>query len=114
MPAPDQQKSSASSPLLHGIDFTSAPRSRKGITIASGTLERDTFRLQGLLTLTDFPAFVRWLDQPGPCARSVLDTALLHAAIAGHDPHDSTSINAPVPDVVARLQLVFFGAPSPV
>jgi aspartyl-tRNA(Asn)/glutamyl-tRNA(Gln) amidotransferase subunit A len=31
----------------------------------------------------------------------VLDTALLHAAIAGHDPMDSTSINAPVPDVVA-------------
>ncbi len=44
------------------------------------------------------------LDQPGPCARSVLDTALLHAAIAGHDPRDSTSINAPVPDVVAAAQ----------
>jgi aspartyl-tRNA(Asn)/glutamyl-tRNA(Gln) amidotransferase subunit A len=44
------------------------------------------------------------LDQPGPCARSVLDTALLHAAIAGHDPHDSTSINAPVPDVVAAAR----------
>ena len=41
------------------------------------------------------------LDQPGPCGRTVLDTALLHAAIAGHDPMDSTSINAPVPDVVA-------------
>ena len=40
------------------------------------------------------------LDQPGPCARSVLDTALLHAVIAGHDPMDSTSINADVPDVV--------------
>jgi aspartyl-tRNA(Asn)/glutamyl-tRNA(Gln) amidotransferase subunit A len=44
------------------------------------------------------------LDQPGPCARTVLDTALLHAAIAGHDPMDSTSINAPVPDVVAAAQ----------
>ena len=44
------------------------------------------------------------LDQPGPCARSVLDTALLHAAIAGHDPRDSTSINAPVPDVVAAAK----------
>jgi len=41
------------------------------------------------------------LDQPGPCGRTVLDTALLHAAIAGHDPMDSTSINAPVPNVVA-------------
>ena len=44
------------------------------------------------------------LDQPGPCARTVLDTALLHAAIAGHDPMDSTSINAPVPDVVAAAK----------
>jgi aspartyl-tRNA(Asn)/glutamyl-tRNA(Gln) amidotransferase subunit A len=46
------------------------------------------------------------LDQAGPCARTVLDAALLHAAIAGHDPLDSTSIDAPVPDVVsaARMQ----------
>jgi len=41
------------------------------------------------------------LDQAGPCARSVLDAALLHSVIAGHDPLDSTSIDAPVPDVVA-------------
>ncbi|MDN5762612.1 MAG: Asp-tRNA(Asn)/Glu-tRNA(Gln) amidotransferase subunit GatA [Microlunatus sp.] len=40
------------------------------------------------------------LDQPGPCARTVLDTALLHEVIAGHDPLDSTSIDAPVPPVV--------------
>jgi aspartyl-tRNA(Asn)/glutamyl-tRNA(Gln) amidotransferase subunit A len=30
-----------------------------------------------------------------------MDTALLHSVIAGHDPRDSTSINAPVPDFVA-------------
>ncbi|SDT40336.1 Asp-tRNA(Asn)/Glu-tRNA(Gln) amidotransferase subunit GatA [Microlunatus soli] len=40
------------------------------------------------------------LDQPGPCARTVLDAALLHEVIAGYDPHDSTSINEPVPGVV--------------
>lgn len=40
------------------------------------------------------------LDQPGPCARNVLDTALLHEVICGHDPMDSTSIDAPVPPVV--------------
>ncbi|GAA1398358.1 Asp-tRNA(Asn)/Glu-tRNA(Gln) amidotransferase subunit GatA [Luteococcus peritonei] len=40
------------------------------------------------------------LDQPGPCARNVLDTALLHEVIAGHDPMDSTSIDAPAPAVV--------------
>jgi aspartyl-tRNA(Asn)/glutamyl-tRNA(Gln) amidotransferase subunit A len=40
------------------------------------------------------------LDQAGPCARSVLDAALLHEVIGGHDPLDSTSIDAPVPSVV--------------
>ncbi len=40
------------------------------------------------------------LDQGGPCARTVLDAALLHEVIAGHDPLDSTSIDAPVPAVV--------------
>lgn len=40
------------------------------------------------------------LDQAGPCARTVLDTALLHSVIAGYDPKDSTSINKPVPAVV--------------
>ena len=40
------------------------------------------------------------LDQAGPVTRSVLDAALLHEVIAGHDPLDSTSIDAPVPAVV--------------
>ncbi len=40
------------------------------------------------------------LDQPGPCARTVLDAALLHEVICGHDERDSTSIDAPVPPVV--------------
>ncbi len=37
------------------------------------------------------------LDQPGPVARTVLDAALLHEVMAGHDPRDSTSIDQPVP-----------------
>ena len=37
------------------------------------------------------------LDQAGPCARTVLDAALLHATIGGHDPLDSTSLDQPVP-----------------
>ena len=45
-------------------------------------------------------AFASSLDTPGPLARTVLDAALLHEAISGHDPRDSTSINAPVPPVV--------------
>jgi aspartyl-tRNA(Asn)/glutamyl-tRNA(Gln) amidotransferase subunit A len=46
-------------------------------------------------------AFSSSLDQAGPCARTVLDAAMLHEAIGGHDPLDSTSIDAPVPPVVA-------------
>jgi aspartyl-tRNA(Asn)/glutamyl-tRNA(Gln) amidotransferase subunit A len=45
-------------------------------------------------------AFSSSLDQAGPFARTVLDAALLHEAIAGYDAKDSTSINAPVPPVV--------------
>ncbi|MBP2366294.1 Asp-tRNA(Asn)/Glu-tRNA(Gln) amidotransferase subunit GatA [Pseudonocardia parietis] len=44
------------------------------------------------------------LDQGGPCARTVLDAALLHEVIGGHDPRDSTSIDQPVPDVVAAAR----------
>ncbi|MBW0105700.1 Asp-tRNA(Asn)/Glu-tRNA(Gln) amidotransferase subunit GatA [Pseudonocardia sp. KRD291] len=44
------------------------------------------------------------LDQAGPCARTVLDAALLHEVIGGHDPLDSTSIDAPVPSVVAAAR----------
>jgi aspartyl-tRNA(Asn)/glutamyl-tRNA(Gln) amidotransferase subunit A len=45
-------------------------------------------------------AFASSLDTPGPLGRTVLDTALLHEVMSGHDPMDSTSINAPVPPVV--------------
>ena len=44
------------------------------------------------------------LDQVGPCARTVLDTALLHEVIAGHDPRDSTSLDRPVPKVVDAVR----------
>ena len=49
-------------------------------------------------------AFSSSLDQAGPFARSVLDAALLHQTIAGHDPLDSTSINQSVPDFAAAAR----------
>jgi aspartyl-tRNA(Asn)/glutamyl-tRNA(Gln) amidotransferase subunit A len=49
-------------------------------------------------------AFASSLDTPGPLGRTVLDAALLHEAISGHDPCDSTSIDAPVPPVVAAAR----------
>ncbi|HUN37485.1 MAG TPA: Asp-tRNA(Asn)/Glu-tRNA(Gln) amidotransferase subunit GatA [Trebonia sp.] len=45
-------------------------------------------------------AFASSLDTPGPFGRNVLDTALLHQVMSGHDPMDATSIDAPVPPVV--------------
>jgi aspartyl-tRNA(Asn)/glutamyl-tRNA(Gln) amidotransferase subunit A len=42
-------------------------------------------------------AFSSSLDQAGPMARTVLDAALMHEVVGGHDPCDSTSIDAPVP-----------------
>ncbi|MEU6738111.1 Asp-tRNA(Asn)/Glu-tRNA(Gln) amidotransferase subunit GatA [Streptosporangium sandarakinum] len=45
-------------------------------------------------------AFASSLDTPGPFARNVMDAALLQEAFSGHDPLDSTSIDAPVPSVV--------------
>jgi aspartyl-tRNA(Asn)/glutamyl-tRNA(Gln) amidotransferase subunit A len=49
-------------------------------------------------------AFASSLDTPGPLARSVLDAALLHEVMSGHDPCDSTSVDAPVPPVVAAAR----------
>ena len=48
-------------------------------------------------------AFASSLDQVGTFARDARDTALLLAAIAGHDPRDATSLEAPVPDYTAAL-----------
>ncbi|MCT1412163.1 Asp-tRNA(Asn)/Glu-tRNA(Gln) amidotransferase subunit GatA [Corynebacterium sanguinis] len=44
------------------------------------------------------------LDQVGPCANNVLDTALLHEIIAGHDEFDATSVDSAVPPVVAAAR----------
>jgi aspartyl-tRNA(Asn)/glutamyl-tRNA(Gln) amidotransferase subunit A len=49
-------------------------------------------------------AFASSLDQIGPMTRDVVDAALLLQSIAGHDPRDSTSSQAPVPDYMSGLQ----------
>lgn len=48
-------------------------------------------------------AFASSLDQAGPMARSVEDCAIMLGAMAGFDPKDSTSIDAPVPDWAGAL-----------
>ena len=50
-------------------------------------------------------AFASSLDQAGPFARTVEDTALLLQAMSGHDPKDSTSAPLPVPDFAAAAAI---------
>jgi aspartyl-tRNA(Asn)/glutamyl-tRNA(Gln) amidotransferase subunit A len=48
-------------------------------------------------------AFASSFDQIGPLTRTVRDSALIMNAIAGRDPRDSTSLDAPVPDYTKGL-----------
>jgi aspartyl-tRNA(Asn)/glutamyl-tRNA(Gln) amidotransferase subunit A len=49
-------------------------------------------------------AFASSLDHIGPFAKTVKEVALILRVIAGRDPMDSTSAEAPVPDYVAELE----------
>lgn len=49
-------------------------------------------------------AFASSLDQAGPLTKDVTDAAIMLGAIAGHDPLDSTSMHAPVPDYRSFLK----------
>ncbi|MDN5797098.1 MAG: Asp-tRNA(Asn)/Glu-tRNA(Gln) amidotransferase subunit GatA [Intrasporangium sp.] len=82
-------------PLAIGTDTGGSIRQPAAVTGSVGT--KPTY---GGVSRYGLVALASSLDQAGPCARTVLDTALLHAVMAGHDPMDSTSIDAPVPPVV--------------
>src|SRR5215217_5041827 len=49
-------------------------------------------------------ALANSLDQVGPVTRTVLDAALLHTVIGGHDAKGSTSLDQPVPDLLAAVE----------
>lgn len=49
-----------------GVDFTSAPRPGKPITVAVGHLQSDAFVLEAIECAEDFAAFERVLRRPGP------------------------------------------------
>ncbi|WP_022924347.1 Asp-tRNA(Asn)/Glu-tRNA(Gln) amidotransferase subunit GatA [Serinicoccus marinus] len=82
-------------PLAIGSDTGGSIRQPAAVTGTVGT--KPTY---GAVSRYGVIALASSLDQIGPCARTVADAALLHEVIAGHDPMDSTSVDAPVPDVV--------------
>lgn len=82
-------------PLAIGTDTGGSIRQPAAVTGTVGV--KPTY---GGVSRYGLIAFSSSLDQAGPCARTVLDAALLHEVIAGHDPKDATSANVPVPQVV--------------
>ena len=86
-------------PLAIGTDTGGSIRQPAAVTGTVGV--KPTY---GGVSRYGLVAFSSSLDQAGPCARTVLDAALLHEVIAGHDPKDSTSINAPVPAIVSAAK----------
>jgi aspartyl-tRNA(Asn)/glutamyl-tRNA(Gln) amidotransferase subunit A len=86
-------------PLAIGTDTGGSIRQPAALTGIVGV--KPTY---GAVSRYGLVAFSSSLDQVGPFARTVVDAALLHEAVAGHDPRDATSIDAPVPAVVAAAQ----------
>jgi aspartyl-tRNA(Asn)/glutamyl-tRNA(Gln) amidotransferase subunit A len=86
-------------PLAIGTDTGGSIRQPAAVTGTVGV--KPTY---GGVSRYGLVAFSSSLDQGGPCARTVLDAALLHEVIGGHDELDSTSIDAPVPPVVAATR----------
>ncbi|SNS31319.1 Asp-tRNA(Asn)/Glu-tRNA(Gln) amidotransferase subunit GatA [Rhodococcoides kyotonense] len=86
-------------PLAIGTDTGGSIRQPAALTGTVGT--KPTY---GTVSRYGLIACASSLDQGGPCGRTVLDTALLHEVIAGHDPRDSTSVDTRVASVVAAAR----------
>jgi aspartyl-tRNA(Asn)/glutamyl-tRNA(Gln) amidotransferase subunit A len=86
-------------PLAIGTDTGGSIRQPAAVTGTVGV--KPTY---GGVSRYGLVAFSSSLDQAGPCARTVLDAAYLHEAIGGYDRMDSTSINEPIPAVVAAAK----------
>jgi aspartyl-tRNA(Asn)/glutamyl-tRNA(Gln) amidotransferase subunit A len=79
-------------PLAIGTDTGGSIRQPGAVTGTVGV--KPTY---GGISRYGLVAMANSLDQAGPVTRTVLDAALLHEIIGGHDPLDSTSIDQPVP-----------------
>ncbi|WCC80833.1 Asp-tRNA(Asn)/Glu-tRNA(Gln) amidotransferase subunit GatA [Cutibacterium equinum] len=83
------------SPLALGTDTGGSIRQPGAVTGTVGI--KPTY---GSTSRYGVIAMASSLDTPGPCARTVLDAALLHQVMAGHDPMDQTTIDQPTPAIV--------------
>jgi aspartyl-tRNA(Asn)/glutamyl-tRNA(Gln) amidotransferase subunit A len=90
---------SFAAPLAIGTDTGGSIRQPGAVTGTVGV--KPTY---GGVSRYGLIALASSLDQAGPVTRTVLDSALLHELIGGHDPRDSTSIPDPLPDVVGAAQ----------
>ncbi|MGJ9422876.1 Asp-tRNA(Asn)/Glu-tRNA(Gln) amidotransferase subunit GatA [Aeromicrobium sp. CF3.5] len=86
-------------PLAIGTDTGGSIRQPGAFTGTVGV--KPTY---GAVSRYGLVAMASSLDQAGPVTRTVLDAALLHELIAGHDPMDSTSIDGPSAPVVAAAR----------
>jgi aspartyl-tRNA(Asn)/glutamyl-tRNA(Gln) amidotransferase subunit A len=86
-------------PLAIGTDTGGSIRQPGAVTGTVGV--KPTY---GGVSRYGLVALANSLDQAGPVTRTVLDSALLHEVIGGHDPLDSTSIDQPLPDLVAAAK----------
>jgi aspartyl-tRNA(Asn)/glutamyl-tRNA(Gln) amidotransferase subunit A len=82
-------------PLAIGTDTGGSIRQPGAVTGTVGV--KPTY---GGVSRFGLVALANSLDQAGPVTRTVLDSALLHEVIGGHDPLDSTSIDQPLPSLV--------------
>lgn len=90
---------SGQAPLGIGTDTGGSIRQPAALTNTVGV--KPTY---GTVSRYGLIAAASSLDQAGPCGRTVLDTALLHEVIAGHDTFDATSVDKPVAPVVAAAR----------
>ena len=86
-------------PLALGTDTGGSIRQPGAVTGTVGV--KPTY---GGVSRYGLVALANSLDQVGPVTRNVLDAALLHELIGGHDPLDSTSIDQPVGDLVGAVR----------
>jgi aspartyl-tRNA(Asn)/glutamyl-tRNA(Gln) amidotransferase subunit A len=85
-------------PFATGTDTGGSIRQPAALTGVTGV--KPTY---GRVSRFGIVAFASSLDQAGVFARSAADAAVVLAAMAGFDPLDSTSVDAPVPDYAAAL-----------